>query len=586
MTKQFFKVVIWPFKVGLRFVASLAPLFGSPRSYFLVFIVLVLPIVVIAVLAQLWLHDRVVLLVIGLLLVLAVLFDVLRHLIKPRMRKDTYGTAHFATPREIKPLLMSPHDTTRLLIGTYGHWRTLGLTHRQQESHVLLCAPTGKGKTSSIILPGLLREDGTRGLVINDVKGELVSKTWGALQQQYTCCLFSPTRATESHRYNPLCHVRGMEDAEDLARCIVENTGTSAEPFWDNAARLLLTATILHLHTSEPQAPLSRVADLLCSMGLDEIVQEMMRSPSPLARDVAASFLASVSNNPKLAGSILADMASRLFMLRNPALVAVTSSDEFDFEAMMEKPTAIFLCIPASDSRRLKWLSAAFFMQLMSCLTKRAEHSPDGRLPRPMGFYLDEFANIGVIPHFLQHISLVRSAGIAFLLATQNFGQLRTTYGPEGLETILANTTTHVVFSGCGQVETDYYSRRIGQTTVPSVSLSHQHALDLAPKATESMTSRPLIYPDQLRTMKSDHLVVVSENLPPVQVQAVPYFKQPHLKKLVNLPAVLPSHPIGTAVIDQVVITEAQQWQKKPLLDGTSLPKMGEKDRFDDFLLP
>jgi type IV secretion system protein VirD4 len=220
----------------------LAPLFGSPRSYFLVFIALVLPIVVIAVLAQLWLHDRVVLLVIGLLLVLAVLFDVLGHLIKPRMRKDTYGTAHFATPREIKPLLMSPHDTTRLLIGTYGRWRTLGLTHRQQESHVLLCAPTGKGKTSSIILPGLLREDGTRSLVINDIKGELVSKTWGALQQQYACCLFSSTRATESHRYNPLCHVRGMEDAEDLARCIVENTGTSSEPFWDNAARLLLYA--------------------------------------------------------------------------------------------------------------------------------------------------------------------------------------------------------------------------------------------------------------------------------------------------------------------------------------------------------
>jgi len=512
MTKQFFKVIIWPFRVGMSFIASLAPLFGSPRSYFMVFVGLVLPIIFIAVLAQLWLHDRVVLLIIGLLLVLAVLFDVLRHLIKPRMRRDTYGTAHFATPREIKALLTSPNDTTRLLIGTYGRWRSLGLTHRQQESHVLLCAPTGKGKTSSIILPGLLRENGTRSLVINDVKGELVSKTWDALQQQYACCLFSPTRATESHRYNPLSHVRGMEDAEDLARCIVENTGTSAEPFWDNAARLLLTATILHLHTSEPQAPLSRIADLLCGMGLDEIVQEMMKSPSQLARDVAASFMASLSNNPKLAGSILADMASRLFMLRNPALVAVTSSDEFDFENMIEKPTAIFLCIPASDSQRLKWLSAAFFMQLMASLTKRAEHSPDGRLPRPMAFYLDEFANIGVIPHFLQHISLVRSAGIAFLLATQNFGQLRTTYGNEGLETILANTTTHVVFSGCGQVETDYYSHRIGQTTVPSVSLSHQHALDLDPKATESMTSRPLIYPDQLRTMKADHLVVSYEN--------------------------------------------------------------------------
>src|SRR5437899_2177425 len=102
MTKRIFKVVIWPFRAGMSFIASLAPLFGAPRSYFMVFVGLVLPIIVIAVLAQLWLHDRVVLVVIGILLVLAVLFDVLRHLIKPRIRKDTYGTAHFATPREIK----------------------------------------------------------------------------------------------------------------------------------------------------------------------------------------------------------------------------------------------------------------------------------------------------------------------------------------------------------------------------------------------------------------------------------------------------------------------------------------------------
>jgi type IV secretory pathway TraG/TraD family ATPase VirD4 len=277
----------------MSLVASLAPLFGVPRSFFMLCILLVLPIVFIAVLAQLWLHGQGVLIVIGLLFVVAILFDMLRHLIKPRLRKDTYGTAHFATPREIRPLLTHPNDPTRLLIGTYGRTRALGLTHRQQESHVLLCAPTGKGKTSSIILPGLLREDGTRNLVINDVKGELVSKTLGALQQRYTCWLFSPTRVTESHRYNPLCHVHGMEDAEDLAHCIVENTGTSAEPFWDNAARLLLTATILHLRASEPQAPLSRMADLLCGMSLDEIVQEMMKSPSQLAREVAASFLAS-----------------------------------------------------------------------------------------------------------------------------------------------------------------------------------------------------------------------------------------------------------------------------------------------------
>ncbi|HEY4035038.1 MAG TPA: type IV secretory system conjugative DNA transfer family protein [Ktedonobacteraceae bacterium] len=186
-------------------------------------------------------------------------------------------------------------------------------------------------------------------------------------------------------------------------------------------------------------------------------------------------------------------------------------------------------------------------------------------------------------PHFLQHISLVRSAGIAFLLATQNFGQLRSTYGSEGLETILANTTTHVVFSGCGQVETDYYSRRIGQTTVPSVSLSHEHGLDLDPKATQSNAPRPLIYPDQLRTMKADQLVVLSENLPPARVKSTPYFKHPHLKKCVNLPAVLPSHPIDTAVIDRVIIAEVQEEEDKQTPDREDQTKLIEKDPHDFF---
>jgi type IV secretory pathway TraG/TraD family ATPase VirD4 len=151
---------------------------------------------------------------------------------------------------------------------------------------------------------------------------------------------------------------------------------------------------------------------------------------------------------------------------------------------------------------------------------------------------------------------------------------------------ILANTTTHVVFSGCGQIETDYYSRRIGQTTVPSVSLSHQHALDLDPRATESMTSRPLIYPDQFRTMEADHLIVLSENLPPVRVKAKPYFKEPYLNKRVNLPVVLLSRPIGTAAMDQVVIIQALQEEEKSMPDAGSQTKMMEKDPLDDFLLP
>src|SRR5439155_24617579 len=112
MTRRILTVVTWPFKIAMSLIASLAPLFGVSRSFFMLCVLLVLPIVFIALLAQLWLNGRVVLIAIGLLFVVVVLFDTLRHLIKPRLRKDTYGTAHFATPRGCKPMRTGPNDPT------------------------------------------------------------------------------------------------------------------------------------------------------------------------------------------------------------------------------------------------------------------------------------------------------------------------------------------------------------------------------------------------------------------------------------------------------------------------------------------
>src|SRR5579859_7045889 len=78
--------------------------------------------------------------------------------------------------------------------------------------------------------------------------------------------------------------------------------------------------------------------------------------------------------------------------------------------------------------------------------------------------------NAGKLPHFAEHISLVRSAGIAFLMAVQDFGQLARVYGEDDKETLLSNATTHIVFPGCGLMETRYYSERLGETTVVTTS--------------------------------------------------------------------------------------------------------------------
>jgi type IV secretion system protein VirD4 len=496
------------------------------------------------------------------MLILGVLFFMLRG---STGLANTHGSAHFATAEELKAtdsIATTPRQElkawnearakgvapeSKLVIGTYNK-KIIALSERQQESHVLLVAPTGKGKTSGIIIPALLGEFGSRSLFINDTKGELIGKTIGALAEHHSCFVFAPTHPNHSQYYNPLAHVHTMEDAEDFAESIVFNTGVSNEPFWNAAAKLLLTATILHLVETEQNPPLSRLADILCRASIPEVKALLITSPSALAREVATSFVNSLSLNERLTGSIMVEMATRLFPLKNPDIQRVTSANDIDFDRMIDTPTALFLSIPVSDTKRLKWLSSALIMQMMKRLVIRAEQSPDGRLLRSIAFYLDEFCNAGRIPHFTDYISLVRSMGLAFIIAIQDFGQLKREYNEDDKNTILANCTTQVVFPGCGLEENRYYSERIGETTVLSSSNSQTESgpFGLVPTQTytQAEAQRRLMTADELRTLEPGYVLVIAGTIPPLLVWNRPYFKEPELLERANLPYRLPVHVV------------------------------------------
>ena len=147
---------------------------------------------------------------------------------------DVHGSAHFATDEELKTygtLAVNPRKekstlSTTLTRGTVppshmhlGLYRkkVILLDERRQESHVFVLAPTGMGKTTGIILPALYREFGSRSMLINDVKGELIDLAFGHLSQYHRCLVFAPTLPAKSHHYNPLAHVHNMDDAEALA---------------------------------------------------------------------------------------------------------------------------------------------------------------------------------------------------------------------------------------------------------------------------------------------------------------------------------------------------------------------------------
>lgn len=482
---------------------------------------------------------------------------------------DTHGSAHHATRRERRPFVHAPerfphlphlprlprlphlHHTTpavqrprqpppppesRLILGTY-HSRVISLAEQQQESNVLLTAPIGAGKTARVIIPNLLQEQGSRSLFISDVKGELVRCTAGRVSQFHDVWVFSPVKPLESEGYNPLAFMRSVEDVQEFARCWVANTGKSKESFWPNSAIKLMTATLLHLRAAEPHAPFSRVADILCTMPYEQMKRTLTTSPSRQARDEVSAFFAYMDKNPKLVGSLMADVGTRFQLLASEHIRAVTTRNEIDFAAMADRPIALYLSIPRRYQERYQPLLACFMMQMFAAWEERAEQEPHGQLPRGIMCYLDEFANLGFIPNISGYISTARHTRVALLLVLQSFSQLDEKYGQEVRKNILANTVTHLLLPGAGQEETEYYSRRIGNTTVRTETHSMSGSgIDARETWAQGETGRRLMMPDELRTLPEDHMLLVISRVAPMVLRTKLYYRVRRLAQLANLP--------------------------------------------------
>lgn len=508
---------------------------------------------------------------IGFLILVQVLYSWSRHQGRDATK---YGSAHFARGSELRefraPLFKKRPPESRLILGRSSDGRLVSLSSRQQEANILLTAPVGSGKTSRVIIPNLLRERGSRSLFISDVKGELLKITAGTVSQSHEVLVFAPGRPKESHGYNPLAHVKTVEDAQDLAQCWVSNTGWNPDVFWPNMAKKLMVAVVLHLKETEPDAPFARVAGLLCSTSYDELKATLTESPSKKAQEETTAFFEGVEKNERLVGSIMTDVRSRFQLLLSDDIKAVTSRNEIDFERMVEYPTAFYLSIPRRSAERCQPLLATLVMQMFSSFEREAEQSPKGRLPRGMMCYFDEFTNLGYIPGFGGYISTARSSGVAMFLAIQSFSQLEDRYGRAMKENILSNTVNHLLLPGAGLEETKYYSQRLGLTTITTES--HNSTLQpyrasttsmpmlvssMSRGHTEGQSQRSLQTADELRTMKKGSLLFVNASSPAAMLSTTAYFEDRKLAKLAEQPFMLdlPGECSGLNQEDEMEVT-------------------------------
>jgi len=216
----------------------------------------------------------------------------------------------------------------------------------------------------------------------------------------------------------------------------------------------------------------------------------------------------------KTAKSILISCAVRLSVFGISEVRELTSKNEIDIKAIAEDKTALFI-ITSDTDYSLNFLVSIFYTQLFHQLVKLADNEHGGLLPVPVRCMLDEFAQLGKIPHFERLISTIRSRGISVNVVLQAISQLKSQYPNKKAETILGNFESLVFLGGKEQETLKEISTLMGKETVDIVNTGQSVGKDKSRSTNFQRVARDLMTPDELAKMKGTECIVHVRGVPP-----------------------------------------------------------------------
>lgn len=475
-----------------------------------------------------------------------------------------HGTARWATDTEIRktyalvPFQVSDWragknlpDAQGLVLGSTSSKHGITALVDKDDVHCLMIGASGVGKTAYFLYPNLeyACACGMSFLAL-DTKGDL-ARNYGAVAQKYygyhvsVVDLRNPTRSdgynlmTLINRYmdeaqatgNIAARAKAEKYAKILAKTIVSpggDTDYGQNAYFYDAAEGLLTSVVLLLaeflppdskHLTERRHIVSvfiLIQQLLAPSGVrgkTYFKQLMdMLPPHHRARNLASSALES---SDQATASAMSTALAQMNTFMDIALEQVICFDSnIDAEKFAKEKTAIFLVLPEED--RTKNFMAGLMIQNLSKELFELAEKGKGRLPNRVVFFCDEF---GTMPAFDVGalFSAGRSRGITLVPIIQSLAQLEKNYGREGAE-ILTDNCQDTIFGGFApnSQTAEQLSKSLGSRTVLSGSVSKGKN---DPSQSLQMIERPLMTPDELKSIPKGSFVVMKTGTHPMQTK-------------------------------------------------------------------
>lgn len=318
-----------------------------------------------------------------------------------------------------------------------------------EDRHLLTIAPTGAGKGRSVIIPNLLRFEGS--VIVIDPKGE----TWHVTHRRrremgQEVLLLDPFQAvgrrTDSLNPFDLFDRPGAlldADAEMLASLLAGDAGFHKEPFWDNWGRSLMSGVIAAV--AETASPVERhfgkVREILMSDDAVYNLAALVENHDHLNRLSKQNISSFLPITEQTRSGILSTTQSYLKVVNSDSALRSLSRSTIDLDAVREgAPMTIYIVIPPDKLESHGALLRLWVGALMLTVMGRKR-----RPKRSTLFLLDECAQLGEFGPLRQAMTLLRGYGLQVWPFFQDLSQLQRLY-PKDWRTIFNNSGVFQLF--------------------------------------------------------------------------------------------------------------------------------------------
>ena len=443
-------------------------------------------------------------------------------------RREEHGSAKWGNAGTVNKKYRDPEPeknkilTQNVEIGLNGrkHMRNL---------NVLVCGGSGAGKTRFYAKPNVMQ--GNTSFVVLDPKGEILRDTGKLLEEKgYVIKVLDLINTDNSDCYNPFEYIRSDDDILKLVTNLFKNTtpknAQPQDPFWDNAAQMMLLALMFYLYHEAPKEEqnfqmimeMIREGDVSeedSSMlsPLDQLFEKLgKREPTHIAYKHYTDYRRGAGKTLK---SIQITLLSHLSKFNLDSITRITSYDEMELGLMGDRKTALFAVIPNNDTS-FNFLVGMLYTQLFQQLDYKADVVYKGGLKVPVHLVMDEFANIALPDNFEIELATMRSRNISASIILQNLAQLKALYEKQW-ENIIGNCDSFLYLGGNELSTHEYITKLLGKETIDMNTYGQSKGRNGNYSTNWQITGRELMTPDEVRRLDNKYALLFIRGEMPVK---------------------------------------------------------------------